>query len=421
MQEERAPEVGKGRPRGVAPATGPLPLAAIEAGNETRFVTGVGEFDRILGGGVVDGSVILIGGDPGIGKTTLLLQILPRLAKPSERVLYVSGEESPRQIKMRCERLGIDSDRLLIFPETNLEEILKTTQATAPAALVVDSIQTTFTGLLTSAPGSISQVQEVAAQLMFYAKRSGTPVFLIGHVTKDCAIAGPRTLEHIVDTVLYFEGEKSHAYRILRAVKNRFGSTNEIGVFEMTDAGLKEVANPSAWFLSERPQKATGSVVVASLEGTRPILIELQALVSPTSFAMPRRMANGVDGNRIALLVAVMEKRMGLNLSGQDIYVNVVGGLQIDEPALDLGIVAAVTSSLRNRPIAPTTAVFGEVGLGGEVRAVGQAETRLREAAKLGFRRCLLPERNLTKMPPVDSLELVGVAEVGQALDAVLT
>ena len=291
----------------------------------------------------------------------------------------------------------------------------------APAALFVDSIQTTFTGLLTSAPGSISQVQEVAAQLMFYAKRSGTPVFLIGHVTKDGAIAGPRTLEHIVDTVLYFEGEKSHAYRILRAVKNRFGSTNEIGVFEMTDAGLKEVANPSAWFLSERPQKATGSVVVASLEGTRPILIELQALVSPTSFAMPRRMANGVDGNRIALLVAVMEKRMGLNLSGQDIYVNVVGGLRIDEPALDLGIVAAVTSSLRNRPIAPTTIVFGEVGLGGEVRAVGQAETRLREAAKLGFRRCLLPERNLAKMPAIDSLELIGVAEVGQALDAVLT
>ncbi len=421
MQEERAPEVGKGRPRGVAAVTGPLPLADIESGNEARFLTGIGEFDRILGGGVVTGSVILIGGDPGIGKTTLLLQILPHLAKSSERVLYVSGEESPRQIKMRCERLGIDSETLLIFPETNLEEILKTTQAVAPAALVVDSIQTTFTGLLTSAPGSISQVQEVAAQLMFYAKRSGTPVFLIGHVTKDGAIAGPRTLEHIVDTVLYFEGEKSHAYRILRAVKNRFGSTNEIGVFEMTDAGLKEVVNPSAWFLSERPQKATGSVVVASLEGTRPILIELQALVSPTSFAMPRRMANGVDGNRIALLVAVMEKRTGLNLSGQDIYVNVVGGLRIDEPALDLGIVAAVTSSLRNRPIAPTTIVFGEVGLGGEVRAVGQAETRLREAAKLGFRRCLLPERNLVKMPPIDSLELIGVAEVGQALDAVLT
>ena len=421
MQEERPPETGKGRPRGIGTPTGPLPLQEIESGDELRLPTNVGEFDRILGGGVVAGSVILVGGDPGIGKTTLLLQILPRLAKPSERVLYVSGEESPRQIKMRCDRLGIKSEALLILPETNLEEILKTTQAMNPAALVVDSIQTTFTRHLTSAPGSISQVQEVAAQLMFYAKQSGTPVFLIGHVTKDGAIAGPRTLEHIVDTVLYFEGEKSHAYRILRAVKNRFGSTNEIGVFEMTDAGLLEVANPSAWFLSERPQKTTGSVVVASLEGTRPILVELQALVSPTNFAMPRRMANGVDGNRLALLVAVMEKRMGLNLAGQDIYVNVVGGLRIDEPALDLGIVAAVSSSLRNRPIAPTTVVFGEVGLGGEVRAVGQGETRLREAAQMGFQRCLLPERNLVKLPPMESLELIGVAEVGEALDAVLT
>jgi len=420
MQEERASEVGKGRPRGVGVPTGPLPLSAIESGDESRLLTNVGEFDRILGGGLVTGSVVLIGGDPGIGKTTLLLQILPHLADAPERVLYVSGEESPRQIKMRCERLGIESESLVILPETNLEEILKITQAMAPVALVVDSIQTTYTSHLTSAPGSISQVQEVAAQLMFYAKRSGMPVFLIGHVTKDGAIAGPRTLEHIVDTVLYFEGEKGHAYRILRAVKNRFGSTNEIGVFEMTDAGLKEVANPSAWFLSERPHKATGSVVVASIEGTRPILVELQALVSPTTFAMPRRMANGVDGNRIALLVAVMEKRMGLNLSGQDIYVNVVGGLRIEEPALDLGIVAAVTSSLRNRPIAPTTVVFGEVGLGGEVRAVGQGEARLRESAKMGFQRCLLPERNLVKLPPMDALELIGVAEVGEALDAVL-
>jgi DNA repair protein RadA/Sms len=287
MQEEHAPEIGKGRPRGVGGQAGPLSLEEIESGDEFRLPTGVGEFDRVLGVGVVTGSVVLIGGDPGIGKTTLLLQILPRLAKSSERVLYVSGEESPRQIKMRCERLGIESEALLILPETTLEEILKITQTKNPAALVVDSIQTTYTSHLTSAPGSVSQVQEVAAQLMFYAKRNGTPVFLIGHVTKDGAIAGPRTLEHIVDTVLYFEGEKGHAYRILRAVKNRFGSTNEIGVFEMTDAGLQEVTNPSAWFLSERPHKATGSVVVASLEGTRPILVELQALVSPTSFPMP--------------------------------------------------------------------------------------------------------------------------------------
>jgi len=420
MQEERTPDVGRGRPRTIEGPAGPLPLAGIEAGDESRLLTGVSEFDRILGGGVVTGSVVLVGGDPGIGKTTLLLQILPHLARDTEKVLYVSGEESPRQIKMRCDRLGIDSQALLILPETNLEEVLKAAQAIAPVALVLDSIQTSFTSHLTSAPGSISQVQEVAAQLMFYAKRSGTPVFLIGHVTKDGTIAGPRTLEHIVDTVLYFEGEKGHAYRILRAVKNRFGSTNEIGVFEMTDAGLAEVANPSAWFLSERPQKSTGSVVVASLEGSRPILVELQALVSPTTFAMPRRMANGVEGNRIALLIAVMEKRMGLNLAGQDVYVNVVGGLHIDEPAMDLGIVAAITSSLRNRPIAPTTVVFGEVGLGGEIRAVGQGETRLREAAKMGFRRCLLPERNLKKLPPIESLELIGVAEVGEALDAVL-
>ena len=420
MQEERAPEVGKGRPRTIEGPVGPLPLQDIESGAEDRLLTNVAEFDRILGGGVVAGSVILVGGDPGIGKTTLLLQILPHLAEGAEKVLYVSGEESPRQIKMRCDRLGINSEALLILPETNLEEVLKAMQTVAPVALVLDSIQTTFTSHLTSAPGSISQVQEVAAQLMFYAKRSGTPIFLIGHVTKDGTIAGPRTLEHIVDTVLYFEGEKGQAYRILRAVKNRFGSTNEIGVFEMTDAGLTEVTNPSAWFLSERPQKATGSVVVACLEGTRPILIELQALVSPTTFAIPRRMANGVEGNRIALLIAVMEKRMGLNLAGQDVYVNVVGGLQIEEPALDLGIVSAVTSSFRNRPISPTTVVFGEVGLGGEIRAVGQAETRLKEAAKMGFQRCLLPERNISKLPPIESIELIGVAEVGEALNAVL-
>jgi DNA repair protein RadA/Sms len=420
MQEERAPEVGKGRPRTIEGPVGPLPLQDIESGAEDRLLTNVAEFDRILGGGVVAGSVILVGGDPGIGKTTLLLQILPHLAEGAEKVLYVSGEESPRQIKMRCDRLGINSEALLILPETNLEEVLKAMQTVAPVALVLDSIQTTFTSHLTSAPGSISQVQEVAAQLMFYAKRSGMPIFLIGHVTKDGTIAGPRTLEHIVDTVLYFEGEKGQAYRILRAVKNRFGSTNEIGVFEMTDAGLTEVTNPSAWFLSERPQKATGSVVVACLEGTRPILIELQALVSPTTFAIPRRMANGVEGNRIALLIAVMEKRMGLNLAGQDVYVNVVGGLQIEEPALDLGIVSAVTSSFRNRPISPTTVVFGEVGLGGEIRAVGQAETRLKEAAKMGFQRCLLPERNISKLPPIESIELIGVAEVGEALNAVL-
>jgi DNA repair protein RadA/Sms len=348
------------------------------------------------------------------------LQALPLLAAPGEQVLYVSGEESPRQIKMRGQRLGIDGKHLLILGETSLEQILKAIQEIQPAAVVVDSIQTVYTEQLTSAPGSISQVQEVAGQLMWFAKRSNVPVFIIGHVTKEGAIAGPRLLEHIVDTVLYFEGDKSHSFRILRAVKNRFGSTNEIGVFEMKDGGLEEVSNPSELFLAERPQRSTGSVVVSSLEGTRPILVELQALVSGTNYPMPKRMANGVEPNRLSLLLAVMEKRLGMHLSGQDVYVNVVGGIHIDEPAIDLGIVAAVTSSLRESPIDFTTLVMGEVGLGGEVRAISQAELRIREAAKMGFKRCLLPERNVAKLEPVEGIELIGIHEVGDALDAVL-
>ncbi|OQW62671.1 MAG: DNA repair protein RadA [Proteobacteria bacterium HN_bin10] len=420
MKEERLPATGKGRP----PALGGIqseavPIEDIELVGEPRTGTGIGEFDRVLGGGVVPGSVILIGGDPGIGKTTLLLQALPRLASKDGPVLYVSGEESPRQIKMRSERIGIAHGNLLILAETSLQEILKQVQAHTPTAIVVDSIQTVYTDELTSAPGTISQVQEVAGKLMFLAKRTGMPVFIIGHVTKEGAIAGPRLLEHIVDTVLYFEGDKGHAYRILRAVKNRFGSTNEIGVFEMKDSGLEEVANPSELFLAERPQKSTGSVVVSSLEGTRPILVELQALVSPTNYAMPKRMANGVELNRVSLLLAVMEKRLGLHLSGQDVYINVVGGMTIDEPAIDLGIVAAVTSSLRERPIDRQTIVFGEVGLGGEVRAISQAELRLKEAVKMGFRRCLLPERNLAKLDRVKGVEMIGIREVGEALDAI--
>jgi len=421
MKEERLAVAGKGR-RAVLPDTAskPTPIDAIEVVGEHRLRTGIGEFDRVLGGGVVPGSVVLIGGDPGIGKTTLLLQALPRFVSSGERVLYVSGEESPRQMKMRGERLGIHSSSLYILAETSLEEILKAVQDLQPAAIVVDSIQTVYTDQITSAPGSISQVQEVAAQLMRFAKGSGVPVFLIGHVTKEGAIAGPRLLEHIVDTVLYFEGEKGHTYRILRAVKNRFGSTNEIGVFEMKDTGLDEVGNPSELFLAERPQQSTGSVVVSSLEGSRPILVELQALVSPTGYAMPKRMANGVESNRVSLLLAVMEKRLGLHLAGQDVYVNVVGGMKIDEPAIDLGIVLAVTSSLRESPIDHATVVLGEMGLGGEVRAISQAELRIREAAKMGFKRCLLPERNLAKLDPVEGIELVGVHEVGEALDAVL-
>ncbi len=421
MKEERQAPAGKGRPAAMKLAQGkPTPIAEIEVVGEERRLTHIGEFDRVLGGGVIPGAVILIGGDPGIGKTTLLLQALPRLASDGMPVLYVSGEESPRQIKMRGQRLGISHPQLLILAETSLEQILKAVHDVRPCAVVVDSIQTVYTEQMTSAPGSISQVQEVAAQLMWFAKRAGVPVFIIGHVTKEGAIAGPRLLEHIVDTVLYFEGDKGHSYRILRAVKNRFGSTNEIGVFEMKDGGLEEVSNPSELFLAERPQQTTGSVVVSSLEGTRPILVELQALVSTTSYAMPKRMANGVELNRVSLLLAVMEKRLGMHVSGQDVYVNVVGGLHIDEPAIDLGIVAAVTSSLREVPVERGLLVLGEVGLGGEVRAVSQAEARIKEAAKMGFKRCLLPERNVAKLDPVDGMELIGIHEVGEALDVVL-
>jgi DNA repair protein RadA/Sms len=421
LKEERVPAAPKGRqPQAKTAGPGAIPICDIEVVGEARRKTGMGEFDRVLGGGVVPGSLVLIGGDPGIGKTTLLLQALPGLGVADEQVLYVSGEESPRQIKMRGQRLGVEHRNLLILAETSLEQILKSIQELQPAAVVVDSIQTVYTEQLTSAPGSISQVQEVAGQLMWFAKRSSVPVFIIGHVTKEGAIAGPRLLEHIVDTVLYFEGDKGHSYRILRAVKNRFGSTNEIGVFEMKDSGLEEVANPSELFLAERPLQSTGSVVVSSLEGSRPILVELQALVSPTSYAMPKRMANGVELNRLSLLLAVMEKRLGLHLSGQDVYVNVVSGIQIDEPAIDLGLVSAVTSSLRESSIDHLTMVMGEVGLGGEVRAISQAELRIREAAKMGFRRCLLPERNLAKLDGINGIELIGIREVGEALDAVL-
>ncbi len=421
MKEERQAATGKCRPAAMKTAQAQAtPIGEIEVVGEDRRLTRIGEFDRVLGGGVIPGAVILIGGDPGIGKTTLLLQALPRLVSKDAPVLYVSGEESPRQIKMRGQRLGIEHPNLLILAETSLEEILKAVQEIQPAAIVVDSIQSVYTEQITSAPGSISQVQEVAGQLMWYAKRAGVPVFIIGHVTKEGAIAGPRLLEHIVDTVLYFEGDKGHSYRILRAVKNRFGSTNEIGVFEIKDGGLEEVSNPSELFLAERPLRSTGSVVVSSLEGTRPILVELQALVSSTSYAMPKRVANGVELSRVSLLLAVMEKRLGMHLSGQDVYVNIVGGLYIDEPAIDLGIVAAVTSSLREVPIEQGMLVLGEVGLGGEVRAVNQAELRIREAAKMGFKRCLLPERNLAKLDSIDGMELIGIQEVREALDAVL-
>jgi DNA repair protein RadA/Sms len=338
------------------------------------------------------------------------------------RTLYVSGEESPQQVKMRGERLGIDPERLFVLGETRLEEILAAARELAPRALVVDSIQTVYTGALSAAPGSVSQLRESAAQLMAFAKQTHVPTFLIGHVTKEGAIAGPRVLEHIVDTVLYFEGDAGHPYRVLRAVKNRFGSTNEIGVFEMKATGLEEVANPSELFLADRAttRPVAGSVVVASIEGTRPILVELQALVSPTSFGMPRRVAIGTDPNRLALLLAVLEKRAGLQVGTHDVFVNVVGGLTIDEPAVDLSLLAAVASGLRDRPLDAATVVFGEVGLGGEARPVHQAEARLREAAKMGFKRAVIPQRNLAPFATGAPLELVGVETLRDALEALL-
>jgi DNA repair protein RadA/Sms len=416
LVEER---VGAG-PRAAGSASGagaarqPEPITALTPASEERRTSGIGELDRVLGGGVVPGAVVLIGGDPGIGKSTLVLQALAHLATRGP-VLYVSGEESPQQIKMRADRLGVAEPRLLVLAETSVEAVLEQAQAVQPVVLAVDSIQTVFTEQLGAAPGSIGQVRESAARIVQFAKRHGLASVLVGHVTKEGAFAGPRVLEHMVDTVLYFEGDRGHAFRILRAVKNRFGSTNEIGVFEMKENGLQPVANPSALFLAERPVDVPGSVVVASLEGTRPILVELQALVSPSSLGTPRRTTLGMDPNRVALLVAILEKKMGLQLTGHDIFLNVAGGVRLDEPAADLGAVLAVASSFLNRPVDPHTLIAGEVGLAGEVRAIGQAEARVREGAKLGFRRCILPESSRRQLPSVDGVELRGVQSLNDA------
>lgn len=398
----------------------PLHLNSVQPERRERASTGIKELDRVLGGGVVRGSVVLIGGDPGIGKSTLLLQALSGLSKNGQ-VLYVSGEESPEQIKIRAERLLINTEKIVLFSETSLRSIIETALKLEPRALVVDSIQTIYAEELISAPGSVSQVRECAAKLMVFAKKSDIPIFLIGHVTKEGAIAGPRVLEHIVDTVLYFESDSGHSYRILRAVKNRFGSTNEIGIFEMSDSGLLEVENPSELFLLERPIDVSGSTVVATIEGTRPIMVEIQSLVSRSNLGMPRRTAIGVDFNRVNLLVAVLEKRAGLFLGGMDIFVNVVGGLRIIEPAVDLGIIATIVSSLKDTPIDPKIFVFGEIGLSGEVRAVSQAETRIREAAKIGFRKGVIPFGNAEKVKDIPKLEIIGVKDIEGYLKAVLT
>jgi DNA repair protein RadA/Sms len=405
----------------ITPATGgevratppeAIPISAVPETGLIRTEIGIQEFDRVLGGGLVPGSLILVGGDPGIGKSTLMLQVLQCLARKARKVLYISGEESLGQIKLRGERLGVGSADLWVVSEVSLESIRALVDDMAPSAIVVDSIQTVFTPELTSAPGSVSQVREATMHFMTLAKQTGIPIFLIGHVTKDGAIAGPRLLEHMVDTVLYFEGDQNNTYRILRAVKNRFGSTNEIGVFEMRDTGLHEVVNPSALFLSQRPSAVPGSVVTASIEGSRPLLIELQALVGRASFGTPRRTVLGVDHSRVSLLVAVMEKKLGMQLMDQDIFVNVTGGVRVDEPAVDLGIVSAIASSFHDKPLIEPTLVLGEVGLTGEVRGISQAEPRVLEAAKMGFARCILPESNLPHLQENRGISVVGIQTI---------
>ncbi len=395
----------------------PISYSDIESQDDARTSSGINEFDRVLGGGIVAGSLVLIGGAPGIGKSTLILDIANRLSETDASVLYVSGEESERQIKMRGERLGINAENLFLLPETNMENILAETDKLKPDFVIIDSIQTVFSQNIESAPGSVSQVREVAGALMIFAKQTGTPVFLIGHVTKEGSIAGPKALEHIVDTVLYFEGDRHHNHRIIRATKNRFGAANEIGIFEMTSEGLKPVGNPSEVFLQERPEGASGSVVTVCMEGTRPMLVEVQALVSGTKFGTGRRMAQGFDYNRTSLLIAVIEKRVGFQLANDDVFINVAGGLEIDEPAADLGVIAAIASSFRNLQIPPDTAVFGEVGLTGEVRGVLQSETRAREAQTLGFKKLILPASNKKGLEKLLGMRVVGVKNLEEALD----
>ena len=400
-------------------AGGPVCLSSIETKDEERVTTQMQELDRVLGGGIVPGSLVLVGGDPGIGKSTLLLQVCQKLADDGHEVLYISGEESLKQIKLRAERIGQFSDKLRLFCETNLELIGDTIRSSKPEVVIIDSIQTMYNEDVSSAPGSVSQVRESTSVLMQLAKGLGISIFIVGHVTKEGTVAGPRVLEHMVDTVLYFEGDRHASYRILRAVKNRFGSTNEIGVFEMRETGLTEVENPSQFMLNGRPEEASGSIVACSMEGTRPILLEIQALVARSQLAMPRRTAAGMDYNRVSLLLAVLEKRLNLHLSGSDVYVNIAGGIRINEPAIDLGVVLAIVSSSRDRAIDEKVLAFGEVGLSGEVRAVSQAAQRVQEAKKLGFTTVILPEVCREQIGEVKGVQLIGVRSVGDAVQAI--
>jgi DNA repair protein RadA/Sms len=394
----------------------PQKYGEIKSQEEKRITTGIGEFDRIIGGGIVNGSIILIGGSPGIGKSTLILQVAERLSQSKFNVLYVAGEESEKQIKMRGERLAIKAENLYILPETNLEKIIAVIEQIKPNYVIVDSIQTLFTSKLESFPGSISQVRESAAALMMLAKQTGITIFLIGHITKEGVIAGPKALEHIVDTVLYFEGDRHQNHRVIRAIKNRFGATGEIGVFDMTELGLVEVPNPSFIFLQERPSDVPGSAVTVCMEGTRPLLMEVQALVTETKFGTGRRMSQGFDYNRLTLLIAILEKRIGLPLFREDIFINIAGGLQIDEPSADLAILMAVTSSFRNTPIPSDLVIFGEVGLAGEIRGVSDSENRVKEANKLGFKRIVLPASNSSAFKKNNDVRLIGVNSLEEAI-----
>ncbi|MDQ0352392.1 DNA repair protein RadA/Sms [Alkalibacillus filiformis] len=394
----------------------PQSLKEVSSKEESRLTTNMEELNRVLGGGIVPGSLVLIGGDPGIGKSTLLLQLSSQVANLNMNVLYISGEESEKQTKLRADRLDVSENDLFIMAETNIEYVIDAIDEMNPSFVVIDSIQTVYHDAVTSAPGSVSQVRECTSALMKLAKSKGIPIFIVGHVTKEGAIAGPRLLEHMVDTVLYFEGERHHTFRILRSVKNRFGSTHEMGIFEMKEEGLVEVNNPSEIFLEERSQGVAGSTVVASLEGTRPMLVEIQALISPTQFGHSRRMATGLDHNRVPLLMAVLEKRAGLLLQNQDAYVKVAGGVKLDEPAIDLGVAISVASSFRDHPTRPDDVFIGEVGLTGEVRRVARIEQRVQEAAKLGFKRIILPRKNLGSFTAPDGVELVGVDSVHEAL-----
>ncbi|MCX5725994.1 MAG: DNA repair protein RadA [Candidatus Saganbacteria bacterium] len=414
VEEKVAPEVKTKISLPSTPTEKPRPITELDFKVEERFPTKIAELDRVLGGGIVSGSVVLVGGEPGIGKSTLMLQSAYALSSNGSSVLYVTGEESSKQLRLRAERLGALSPKLSVLPETNLFAIEKSIEEMKPKFVIIDSIQTIYREDIPSAPGSVSQVRECASYLTRIAKTSGIPLFLIGHVTKEGSIAGPRVLEHVVDTVLYFEGERYKQYRILRATKNRFGSTNEVGIFEMKEAGLKEVLNPSEVFLSERPEKTPGSVVTATIEGTRPLLVEIQALVSPSSMVQPRRTVTGIDYNRASIIIAVLERRLGLKLGSQDIYINVAGGVRVNEPAMDLPVAAAIASCFRDKAVNQGLVVVGEIGLGGEVRAVNHIEMRVKEAEKLGFKEIVIPRGNQEEVKNIKGIKVLPVSELRQ-------